>query len=83
VASGILKRLKVLDLRHGYITDVGARLLAECPDSRNLEVLDLINNRLTAQGITALQAAGVHVRAERQQEEPYQEGVAIYCGDSE
>src|SRR5262249_16512386 len=27
VASGILRRLKVLDLRHGRVTDAGARLL--------------------------------------------------------
>jgi uncharacterized protein (TIGR02996 family) len=33
VRSGILRRLKTLDLRHGRITDEGARILAECPDT--------------------------------------------------
>jgi hypothetical protein len=29
--SGALARLSWLDLRHGCVTDEGARLLAECP----------------------------------------------------
>ena len=37
VRSGILERLTRLDLRHGRITDTGARALAECPDVRHLE----------------------------------------------
>src|SRR5262249_29914364 len=45
VASGVLDRLRVLDLRHGYVTDRGARLLADCPYARRLELLDLVNNR--------------------------------------
>src|SRR5262249_61297599 len=45
VASGVLKRLKMLDLRHGHVTDAGARVLAGCSDARNLEAVDLINNR--------------------------------------
>jgi uncharacterized protein (TIGR02996 family) len=83
VGSGILKRLRSLDLRHGHVTDAGARLLADCPDARNLEVLDLINNRLTPQGIAALQAAGVRVRADRQQEPPFDNDRILYYGDSE
>src|SRR5262245_59888902 len=47
IASGILKRLRALDLRYGHVTDAGARLLAACPDIRNLQSLDLIGNRLT------------------------------------
>src|SRR5581483_8116071 len=35
VQSGILKRLKLLDLRHGCVSDEGARILAGCPDLRN------------------------------------------------
>jgi uncharacterized protein (TIGR02996 family) len=83
VSSGILKRLQVLDLRHGFITDQGAKWLAECPDARNLEFLDLVNNRLTAVGIGELQSAGVPLRTERQQEEPYRNDAALYYGDSE
>src|SRR5207248_5592445 len=41
VNSGALKRLKVLDLRHGCVTDEGAKMLAGCPDAKNLELLDL------------------------------------------
>jgi uncharacterized protein (TIGR02996 family) len=78
VSSGILKRLRFLDLRHGHVTDKGARMLASCPDTKNLEVLDLINNRLTETGIRALNSAGIPVRADRQNE-----GDILYYGDSE
>src|SRR5205807_17255 len=46
VESGILKRLKVLDLQGGCITDDGAKLLAGCPDLKNLEFLNLRRNAL-------------------------------------
>ena len=82
-ASGVLKRLKVLDLRHGHVTDKGARLLASCPDARGLEVLDLINNRLTRSGVVALRRARIPVRAERQQGRPYRDDRILYYGDSE
>lgn len=83
VASGILKRLKWLDLRHGHVSDEGARLLASCPDARNLESLDLINNRLTGTGVSVLKTAGVSVRADRQQAAPFNDDAILYCGDSE
>ena len=83
VASGILKRLKMLDLRHGLVTDEGARLLTACPDVKGLELLDLTNNRLTARGIAALAATGVRVITERQQNAPYDDNAILYCGDSE
>jgi uncharacterized protein (TIGR02996 family) len=83
VSSGILKRLEMLDLRHGFITDQGAKWLAECPDTRNLKLVDLVNNRLTATGIAQLQSAGVPIRAERQQGEPYGDDAVTYCGDTE
>ena len=47
IASGILKRLKWLDLRHGSVTDEGARLFAACADARNLERLDLSRNAVS------------------------------------
>jgi uncharacterized protein (TIGR02996 family) len=68
VRSGILRRLKMLDLRHGVITDAGARILAACPDVANLEVLDLSRNRLTAQGIAALRAINPRVLTDYQQD---------------
>ena len=37
VGSGILRRLRLLDLRHGCITDEGTRILAACPDLKNLD----------------------------------------------
>jgi uncharacterized protein (TIGR02996 family) len=83
IASGVLERLKVLDLRHGLVTDKGARRLAACPHTRNLQTLDLINNRLTETGVESLRAAGIAVRADRQQEPPYDNQQYLYCGDSE
>ena len=73
IASGILKRLKVLDLRHGCVTDEGARLLAECPDVGGLELLDLGRNQLTAQGVRLLRSAGAKLRADDQHAEGSQE----------
>jgi hypothetical protein len=83
VASGILGRLKMLDLRHGHVSDAGANRLAKCPDAANLEVLDLINNRLTRRGIQALEDAGIPVRADRQASRPYNDDRILYFGDTE
>ena len=83
VKSGILKRLKLLDLRHGRITDEGARTFAACKDVKNLQELDLVNNRLTDAGIAALRESGVNVRAERQQEAPYEDETYLFVGDGE
>jgi len=66
VRSGILKRLKVLDLQHGVITDVGAFLLARTPHAAALEKLELSSNALTRRGVAALESAGAAVFAERQ-----------------
>ncbi len=66
VRSGILKRLKVLDLRHGCVTDKGARALAECPDVRRLELLSLEDNQLTDAGRELLQGLGIPVRCKYQ-----------------
>jgi hypothetical protein len=59
VRSGIPRRLRSLDLRHGRISDAGARTLADCPDLRHLEYLDVERNGLTQEGIARLQAAGI------------------------
>ncbi len=83
VSSGVLKRLRVLDLRHGHVGSAGARQLAACADARNLELLDLTNNRLTDADVSALLAAGVRVRADRQQSAPYNDESILYFGDSE
>jgi uncharacterized protein (TIGR02996 family) len=66
VDSGILKRLKILDLNLGSITDEGARILADCPDLKHLDLLDLGRNALTEEGIAVLQATGVALRAHDQ-----------------
>ncbi len=59
VESGILKRLKVLDLQGGCMTDEGAKLLAGCPDLNNLDFLNLSRNALTKAGEQAITATGV------------------------
>lgn len=59
VESGILKRLKVLDLQGGCITDEGAKLLAGCPDLKHLDYLNLSRNALTRAGEQAIAATGV------------------------
>jgi uncharacterized protein (TIGR02996 family) len=66
IDSGLLGRLKVLDLRHGRVTDAGARLLASRSELQELELLDLTNNELTGEGIAALEATGAQVRTDYQ-----------------
>jgi hypothetical protein len=66
VASGILKRLKVLDLQGGCISDAGAEALAACPDLKHLELLNLNSNALTADGVKALKATKVKFTADSQ-----------------
>ena len=50
------------------MTDEGARILAACPDLRNLEVLDVSRNALTPQGTAALEAVGIRVTDDDQHE---------------
>jgi uncharacterized protein (TIGR02996 family) len=68
VKSGILTRLKELDIGHGNMTDEGAKILAACPDLKKLESLDVSRNALTKKGIAALKAVGINVTADRQHE---------------
>jgi uncharacterized protein (TIGR02996 family) len=67
IKSGLLKRLKVLDLRHGIVTDEGAQALAACPELKNLEHLDLSWNQLTTAGANALKRTGVSALLTHQQ----------------
>lgn len=83
ISSGILKRLDVLDLRHGRITDAGARQLAACPDARRLKVLDVVRNRLTGAGISTLNQAGIKARTDRQLSPSGREDEYLWAGDSE
>jgi uncharacterized protein (TIGR02996 family) len=67
VDSGIMQRLKVLDLSRGCITDEGARILAGCPEElANLERLDLSCNALTRQGVRLLRPKVKELRADEQ-----------------
>jgi uncharacterized protein (TIGR02996 family) len=66
IASGLLKRLRVLDLSYGCMTDAGAAALAACPDLRNLALLDLSRNALGENGIAALRATGVTMKVDDQ-----------------
>ena len=66
IESGILRRLKVLDIGYGNMTDEGARQLAACPDLKRLEVLNVSRNALTDQGVAALRATGTQVVADNQ-----------------
>jgi hypothetical protein len=81
VDSGILGRLKLLDLARGAITDEGARTLAGCPDLSHLEVLDVSHNALTPEGVNLLRARGIEVRAGDQHD--VDDTYYLYEGDYE
>jgi hypothetical protein len=69
VKSGILKRLKVLDIARGRVTDDGARTLAACPDFKNLERFGIDQNMLTDIGLDALLDTDVAIHSTRQYDE--------------
>ncbi len=84
IDSGILARLKWLDLRHGCVTDEGARLLAGSPDAGRLEHLDLSRNAVTAAGLALLRRRGLAVRADNPMTaQELAEEAYLYEGDSE
>ena len=85
VESGILKRLRVLDLQGGCMTDAGADLLADCPDLKHLAFLNLSRNALTDYGIKALKKTGVKMDVSAQHgEQPGQEGDYVeYLGEGD
>ena len=66
VASGVLKRLKVLDLQGGCTTADGVKVLTASPDFKNLEYLNLNSNAVHGDGIAALQASGVRFSLDSQ-----------------
>jgi uncharacterized protein (TIGR02996 family) len=66
IDSGVLRRLKVLDLGYGNMTDAEARLFARSPDLRHLETLIVSRNALTDRGVAALRGTGVNVVADDQ-----------------
>ena len=61
VESGILKRLKGLDLFGGSMTDEGAKILAACPDIKRLERLSLARNAMTKDGVALIKGLGIPV----------------------
>jgi uncharacterized protein (TIGR02996 family) len=66
ITSGLLARLRVLDLSLGCVTDRGAALLAARPELKNLELLNLASNALEKEGIALLEATGVLVSTHAQ-----------------
>ncbi len=83
IESGLLCRLRFLDLALGEITDVGADLLIEADTSR-LELLDLSNNALSPAGQRRLGIAmkkKLTLRMDRQRDEDDQSW--LYDGEME
>ena len=88
VKSGMLKRLKVLDLQAGCISDQGAEALANCPDVSNLDRLNLDINALTEAGIGMLTKVCKELSTLQQHDSkpPFEEGEPpefFYMGDME
>lgn len=66
VRTGALKRLKMLDLYGGTVTDRGAELIATHPDRGGLETLNLAGNELTSHGIRQLEAMQIKLDVRNQ-----------------
>lgn len=84
VDSGMLGRLKTLDMRWGAVTDEGAERLAAA-DLSGLESLTLSQNYMTAAGVRVLAETGVNLAAgEQNQGNPSDEDAEyLYMGDPE
>ncbi|MEZ4237839.1 MAG: TIGR02996 domain-containing protein [Myxococcota bacterium] len=80
VASGLLRRLEVLELPYGEVTDDGARALADGLGA--LKRIDLSGNSLTEAGVAALKATGVALQAGNQEQWRPHRGYLAY-GDCE
>lgn len=68
------------------MTDEGAERLANCPEARNLELVDLSYNTLTANGVAALRRAGIKFAAAQQwapRGDEYEDNQYLYAGDIE
>jgi uncharacterized protein (TIGR02996 family) len=61
VESGVLARLKVLDLQGGCMTDAGATALAAAPAFRRLEFVNLRSNALSPAAAAIFAPTGVRV----------------------
>ena len=85
VESGILKRLKILDLSLGCMTDEGAELLAASPDLKNLEFLDLSRNALGPDGVKAIKSTRVkaNVSAQHGETGPTDEELPEYLNEGD
>src|SRR5262249_53865519 len=86
IDSGLLGRLKSLDLSHGRVTDEGAHELAACPDLKKLESLARASNCLTDDGVRVLRAPGVNLQAGsqwRQTGDEFGDMEYLYHGDIE
>ena len=73
IDSGLLKRLRLLDLSDGTITDAGAQMFAYSPDAKRLELLRLSRNRLTEVGRRLLELAGISADASDQFSDDFNE----------
>jgi hypothetical protein len=69
-STGVLRRLRTLDLQWCGITDEGAATLAGCPDLRGLESLDVSWNYLTKAGQSRLRPLGLKVVSSPQTQPP-------------
>ena len=66
IKSGLLGRLKVLDLEHGCVTDEGVDMLVASSDLAKLERLVLDGNAITDDGVAKLKKSGVKFSAKEQ-----------------
>jgi uncharacterized protein (TIGR02996 family) len=67
VSSGILRRLKVLDIAFGWVSDAGARMLSRCRECR-LQELNVSHNQMTGTGLDMLERCCARLIGEPQRD---------------
>ncbi len=72
--SPVLEQLRVLDLSLGWLDDVGAMALLNCPAIHKLEKLDLHHHYCSQEMMRRIQALGIEVDTSEQQEPDFYDG---------
>jgi Ran GTPase-activating protein (RanGAP) involved in mRNA processing and transport len=83
IESGLLRRLRLLDLSLGTITDTGATLLAQAETS-GIEHLNLTDNAISPEGLRRLgQALGNRLALSIDNQHPPEDEDWLYWGEME
>lgn len=83
VRSPLLAGLQVLDLSLGTLSNEGAAKLLDCPEIRDLEILNVSQSYLSGAMIDQLRSLGIQIIADGQRTEDEEDPGERYCAVAE